>query len=37
MLILVRSKGSPKFHINEVSLRYFYCNVQLCVGHGREI
>jgi hypothetical protein len=37
MLILLWSKGRPKFHINKLSLSYFYCNVQFCVGCGREI
>jgi hypothetical protein len=37
MLILLQSKGRPKFHINKVSLSYFYCNVQFCVGYGRDI
>jgi len=37
MLILLWSKGRPKFHINKVSLGHFYCNVQFCVGYGRDI
>jgi hypothetical protein len=32
MLIFLRSKGRPNFHINKVS-----CNVQFCVGYGRGI
>jgi hypothetical protein len=34
MLILVRSKGRPKFHRNKISLGYFYCDIQFCVGYG---
>jgi hypothetical protein len=37
MLILLRSKSRPKFHISKVSLGYFYCDVQLCVGYGRDV
>jgi hypothetical protein len=37
MLILLQSKGTPKFHINTESLGYFYCNVKLCVGYSRNI
>jgi hypothetical protein len=37
MLILMQSKHRPKFHINKVSLGYFYHNIQFCVGYGREI
>jgi hypothetical protein len=37
MLILVRNEGRPKFHIDKVSLGYFYCNVEFCIGHGRGI
>jgi hypothetical protein len=36
-LILLRSKGRPKFHINKGSLGYLYCNVQYCVGNGSGI
>jgi hypothetical protein len=37
MLILLQSKDRPKFHINKISLFYFYCNVQFCVGYGTDI
>jgi hypothetical protein len=37
MLFLLRSKGSPKFHINKISLGYTYCNIQFCDGYSREI
>jgi hypothetical protein len=37
MLILLWSKDKPNFHINNMSLGYFYCNVQFCVGYGRDI
>jgi hypothetical protein len=37
MLILLRRELSPKFHINKVSLGYFYCNVHFCVGYGTDI
>jgi hypothetical protein len=37
MLILLQSKGRQKFHITKVSSGYFYCNVQFCVGYGRDI
>jgi hypothetical protein len=36
-VILLQSKGRPKFHISKVNLGYFYCNVQFRVGHGRDI
>jgi hypothetical protein len=35
MIILLRSKGRPKFHINKIRLGYFYRNVQFFVGYGR--
>jgi hypothetical protein len=37
MLILLRSNGRSKLHINTVSFGYFYCNVQFLVGYGRDI
>jgi hypothetical protein len=37
MLILLQSKGRPKFRVIKVSLGYFYCNVQSCFGYGRDI
>jgi hypothetical protein len=36
MLILLRSKGRPKFHINNISLGDFHSNVEFCVGYGRD-
>jgi len=37
ILILMRSKSRPKFHISRVSLSYFYCNVQFYVGYVTDI
>jgi hypothetical protein len=37
MLILLRIKGKPMFRIDKVSLGYFYCNVQFCVGYDKGI
>jgi hypothetical protein len=37
VLILFRSKGRPKFHINKVRLGYFCCNVQFCVSYVRDV
>jgi hypothetical protein len=36
-LILLRSADRPKFHISKVTLRYFHCNVEFCVGYGRGV
>jgi hypothetical protein len=33
MLILLQSKDRPIFHINKVSLGYFYFNVKFCAGY----
>jgi hypothetical protein len=33
----VANKGRPKFHINEASLGYVYCNVEFCVDCGTDI
>jgi hypothetical protein len=37
MLILLWGKGRHKFLIYKLSLGYFYCKVQFCVGYGRDI
>jgi hypothetical protein len=37
MLILLQSKGRPKFHIIKASLGQFYCNVQFHIGYGSDI